>query len=79
MTTKAFLIIETAVGKSPEVLNKIAKLDAVESADRVTGPYDIIAIVELEDLTDIGSLVTGGIGIIDGISRIVTCLALNIA
>lgn len=79
MTTKAYLLMETRTGESKEVLNKIAQLGGVKSADAVTGPYDIIAFVEREDLSDIASLVTGEIGSIDGISRIVTCVALNIA
>lgn len=79
MTTKAYLLIETKVGESKEVLDKLAQLDGVKSADPVTGPYDIIAIIEREDLSDIASLVTGEIGSIDGISRNVTCVALYIA
>jgi len=78
MTTKAFLLIETKVGESKEVLNKLAQLNGVKSADPVTGPYDIIAIIEREDLSDIASLVTGEIGSIDGISRNVTCVAIQI-
>lgn len=79
MTTKAYLLIETKMGESKEVLDKLAQLDGVISADPVTGPYDIIAIIEREDLSDIASLVTGEIGSIDGISRNVTCVALYIA
>jgi DNA-binding Lrp family transcriptional regulator len=78
MTTKAFLLIETEVGESKEALNKIAQLDGVKSVDPVTGPYDIIAIVEREDLSGIATLVTEEIGSIDGIRRNVTCVALNI-
>ena len=78
MTTKAYLLIETRVGESKEVLNKIAQLDGVKSADPVTGPYDIIAIVEREDLSDIASLVTGEIGSINGVSRKVTCVAFDL-
>jgi hypothetical protein len=40
----------------------------------VTGPYDIITILERETLNDIGDLVTGKIHPIPGISRTVTCL-----
>ena len=79
MTTKAYLLIETSVGASKEVLNKIAQLDGVKSADPVTGPYDIITVVERQDLDGIASLVTEEIGSIDGISRNVTCVAINIA
>ena len=78
MTTKAYLLIETKIGESKEVLNKLAQLNGVKSADPVTGPYDIIAIIEREDLSDIASLVTGEIGSIDGISRNVTCVAIQI-
>ena len=78
MTTKAYLLIETRVGESKEVLNKLAELGGVKSADSVTGPYDIIVIVEREDFSDIASLVTEEIGSIDGISRNVTCVALDI-
>ncbi|GAH74355.1 unnamed protein product, partial [marine sediment metagenome] len=47
-----------------------------KSVDIVTGPYDIIAIVEGDSLNNIGDLVTGQIHPIAGISRTVTCLAI---
>ena len=79
MKTKAYLLIETRVGESKEVLNKVVQLDGVKSADPVTGPYDIIAVVERQGLNGIASLVTEEIGSIDGISRNVTCVAINVA
>ena len=76
MAAKAFVLIETAVGRSKEVMTTLRKLEGVNSVDTVTGPYDIIAIVERETLNDIGDLVTGKIHPIAGISRTVTCLAI---
>ncbi|MBA7605621.1 hypothetical protein ES703_12755 [subsurface metagenome] len=76
MAAKAFVLIETAVGRSKEVLTALRKLEGVNSVDTVTGPYDIIAIVEGETLNDIGDLVTGKVHPIAGISRTVTCLAI---
>ena len=76
MAAKAFVLIETAVGRSKEVVTTLRKLEGVDSVDTVTGPYDIIAIVERETLNDIGDLVTGKIHPIAGISRTVTCLAI---
>ena len=73
---KAFVLIETAVGKTKEVVTKVRQLDGVTSVDQVTGPYDVIAIIESENLNDIGDLVTGKIHPIAGISRTVTCLAI---
>jgi len=77
MPYKAFVLIETAVGKTKEVVDKIRQLEGVKSADPVTGPYDIIAIVEAESLNDIGDLVTGKIHPIGGISRTLTCLSIS--
>ncbi len=77
MAAKAFILIETAVGKSKEVVASISKLEGVKSVDIVTGPYDVIAIIETENLNDIGNLVTGKIHPIAGISRTVTCLAIK--
>ena len=77
MAAKAFILIETAVGRSKEVVAGIKKLKGVQSVDTVTGPYDVIATIEAESLNDIGDLVTGKIHPITGISRTVTCLAIK--
>ena len=76
MSAKAFVLIETAVGRSREVVNALKGLQGISSVDAVTGPYDIIAIVKGDTLNDIGDLVTGKIHPISGISRTVTCLAI---
>ncbi len=76
MAAKAFVLIETSVGKTREVVTTLGKLKGVNSVDTVTGPYDIIAIATGETLNDIGDLVTGKIHPITGISRTVTCLAI---
>ena len=76
MAAKAFVLIETDVGKTKEVVAKVKQLKGVDSVDPVTGPYDIIATIEAESLNDIGDLVTGKIHPIVGISRTVTCLAI---
>ncbi len=77
MAAKAFVLIETVVGRTKEVVLSIRQLEKVKSVDTVTGPYDIIAIVEAADLNEIGDLVTGKIHPINGISRTVTCLAIG--
>jgi len=79
MTAKAFVLIETAVGKNKEVVTALEQLKGMESVDTVTGPYDIIAVIEAKSLNDIGDLVTGKIHPIAGISRTVTCLAISAA
>ncbi len=54
MAAKAFVLIETAVGRSKEVVVALKELKGVASVDTVTGPYDVIAIVQGETLNNIG-------------------------
>ncbi len=75
MAAKAFVLIETVVGRAQEVVAVLKQLERVKSVDTVTGPYDIIVIIEAETLSDIGNIVTGKIHPVAGISRTVTCLA----
>lgn len=76
MATKAFVLIETTVGASKEVIAALRGLKGVSSVDMVTGPYDVIAVIEAETLSEIGDIVTNQIHPIAGISRTVTCLSI---
>ena len=76
MAAKAFVLIETTVGKTKEVASALKQIKGVKSVDSVTGPYDVIAIIEAETLNDIGDIVTEKIHPTTGISRTVTCLAI---
>jgi DNA-binding Lrp family transcriptional regulator len=75
MSAKAFVLIETAVGKTKDVVSVLNKLEGLKSVDTVTGPYDIIAVIEAENLNLIGDIITDKIHIVEGIARTVTCLA----
>jgi len=76
MAAKAFILIETVVGRSKDVVAALKELKGITSVDTVTGPYDIIAVIQGETLNDIGDIVTGKLHPIAGISRTVTCLAI---
>ena len=77
MATRVYVLIETAVGRTKEVLTAVRQLKGVKSAELVTGPYDIIAIAETKSLNDVGDLITSKIHTVTGISRTVTCLAVS--
>jgi len=77
MTTKAYLLIETAVGKTRDVATTLTGLPGIATVDVVTGPYDIIAVVSGEDMTVVGDLVTGHIHTVPGVVRTVTCVAVG--
>ena len=77
MAATAFVLIETSVGRNKEVTATLKALKCIKSVDIVTGPYDIIAVIEGDTLNDIGEVVTSQIHTTPGISRTVTCLSVQ--
>jgi DNA-binding Lrp family transcriptional regulator len=77
MATKAYLLIETAVGKTRDVASTLTGLPGITTVDVVTGPYDIIAVVTGDDMAVVGDLVTGHIHTVAGVVRTVTCVAVG--
>jgi DNA-binding Lrp family transcriptional regulator len=77
MTTKAYLLIETAVGKTRDVAGMLREIDGINIVDVVTGPYDIIAVIEGDDMAVVGNVVTERIHTVSGVVRTVTCVAVG--
>lgn len=75
MTARAYILIETQVGKSRDVADSLRSLSEVPSVDTITGVYDIIALVEAADMTGVANVVTSQIQVIPGVSRTITCVA----
>jgi DNA-binding Lrp family transcriptional regulator len=75
--TRAYILIETAVGKTQKVAEELRLVQAMKSVDTVTGPFDIIAIAEADDLPGIGDLISDGLHRVPGIVKTVTCLAVS--
>jgi len=78
MAAKAYVLIETSVGKTKDVVRALGKLKGMKEVHAVTGPYDVIAVVEGSDLTAVGNMVTNHIHPVGGIARTVTCLAIDV-
>lgn len=76
-TTRAFILVETAVGKTRDVVAALRHLSGIKTVDAVTGPYDVIAVVEAADLNSVGNLVTSNIHTVGGVVRTVTCLSVT--
>ena len=77
MATKVFVLIETAVGRTKEVANTIRKVEAIRSADVVTGPFDVIAVIEAPDINAMGQVLEREIHAVNGVVRTVTCVAIT--
>lgn len=74
MAARAYLLINAQVGKETDVKNALARQKAVKSADLVTGPYDVIAVVEGKNYEDIIQNVLKKVRPVKGIVRTETCL-----
>lgn len=74
MTTRAFILIETRVGRAKQVSQALRLVAGVRSADVVTGTFDIIALIEASDMAAVADLVTGQVQGIDGVLRTSTCV-----
>ena len=69
----AYILVLTEVGKAAQVAAQIAEIEGVESAEDVTGPYDVIVRARAVDVNELGRLVVARIQAIDGIDRTLTC------
>ncbi|AGG06730.1 MULTISPECIES: Lrp/AsnC ligand binding domain-containing protein [Dehalococcoides] len=76
MSAKAFVLIEAAPAQAKKIAASLRKVSGIHSIDAVTGPYDIIAVVEQDTLAEMGEFITSKIQAVEGITRTVTCLAL---
>lgn len=70
---KAYILIQTEVGKAAPVAHEIASMPGVLSADDVTGPYDVIVRVEAESMDALGRMVAAQVQSVAGITRTLTC------
>ena len=78
MTVRAYVLIQTEVGKAAAVASQIAALEGIVSADDVTGPYDVIATAEAPSVDDLGKMVVSRVQMIEGITRTLTCPVVNL-
>ena len=49
------------------------------SVELVTGPFDVICLVEAEDLAELGTQITDGIQSVAGVKRTTTCLTIQVS
>ncbi|HWC67110.1 MAG TPA: Lrp/AsnC ligand binding domain-containing protein [Acidimicrobiales bacterium] len=73
MSVRAYILIQTEVGKAGDVARQIMELEGITAADDVTGPYDVIAQAESPGMDDLARMVLSRIQTIGGITRTLTC------
>ncbi len=73
MRAKAFILINLAAGVAGDVYHKLSKMPHVEIVHAVSGPYDMIAVVDGSTFNEIGRFVIEKIQTIPGIQSTITC------
>ena len=81
MTLRAYVLIEVEVGKLADFRRALAGFaypaTRVLAADTLTGPYDALLLLELDDYDQLGVCLAEGIHLLAGVRRTTTCLALR--
>ncbi|MFN8039731.1 MAG: Lrp/AsnC ligand binding domain-containing protein [Acidimicrobiales bacterium] len=78
MDVRAYVLIQTEVGKAARVADEVRSIEGVVSADDVTGPYDVIAVASAGTMDDLGKMVVSRVQMIEGITRTLTCPVVNL-
>ena len=74
---KAYILINTQIGKTTEVVKELSKMEEVKKLDIIMGPYDIIAEVETKDHDTLSQIVINRMQKIDAINHTMTCTVVN--
>ncbi len=78
MTVRAYILIQTEVGRASSVVDAIRGIPGVLGADDVTGPYDVIVQAEAGTVDELGKMVVSQVQRVEGITRTLTCPIVNL-
>jgi AsnC family. len=73
MGTRAYILINTQIGKTQKVVEELRKIHEIKKLDVIMGPYDIIVEVEVPSYEDISKLLLEKIQNIPAINHTMTC------
>jgi DNA-binding Lrp family transcriptional regulator len=71
---KAFVLIVVDPAKTVEVFDKLRAVDGIAEVYQVMGPYDIVAVVQVNSLTEVPAVISRHIRAVDGIESTTTCV-----
>ncbi len=64
---EAYILLTSTIGEVRNVFSQLEELENVKGVNIVTGPFDIITLVEAEDLSTLTNAVVENIREIDGV------------
>jgi DNA-binding Lrp family transcriptional regulator len=75
---EAYILIQTDVGKHHRSFPEVDQIQAVVTAEVVTGPFDVIARVAAEDVDVLAKLAVSKIQAVHGVTRTLTCFVVHL-
>lgn len=75
---KAYVMIKVRSGEIKEAVGQLRKIAGVVEAHMTFGPYDAIAVVEAENIAEVGAITALEIQPIPGVEQTLTCLAVDV-
>ena len=74
---QAYILVEMVAGHARTLVNSLKGRKGVRDVARVTGPYDIIVLLEGQSIEEISSTVAEEIHSQEGVVRTITCVSLG--
>jgi DNA-binding Lrp family transcriptional regulator len=74
---KAFMLINIETGEIPEVVRQLQRIESVSEAYMTFGPYDAVAVVNAENVSQLGRIMSSVIQPIPGVLDTMTCIAVE--
>jgi DNA-binding Lrp family transcriptional regulator len=74
MAAKAYILIRTAPGLTKSIHSALRISSAVQSVEMITGPYDLIAVMEAADTNKLLGMIMNDIRPAAGVRDTLTCL-----
>jgi hypothetical protein len=71
---RAYILIETTVGRADDVAREATRIEGVTLANTVSGPFDVVIRTETSGFVEFSNRILPVIQEIGGITRTVTCI-----
>ena len=73
-TVQAYILMTVEIGKTDEVLNDLRKIEEAVRVSVTTGEFDIVSLIEVEDLEALYEITVNRIHKIPGIHETTTAI-----
>jgi DNA-binding Lrp family transcriptional regulator len=74
--SKAYVLIGTDPSKTKVIVTQLREIPGIREVNEVIGPYDVVAEVDIREMSDMTTILRQKIRSIEGVKSTVTCVAM---